>query len=189
LSQQFVLALLCQSLSASLDTVVHICIANTACLKLLLVCLCMHRSTGIHGTGHCVIERRQERKEKLPSEAKLLEHLVAVKGQLFGDEARAAGILRQLLNGPIRVVPYMRIDGKRVVPRLEFTINLVAALPAAVASPLRPAAAAEDEPPEMLNRPLVVNAFAEPQPVKHARVTLKRRLAGKTYKEIAKNWN
>lgn len=48
-------------------------------------------------------------------------------------------ILRQLLVGPIRVMPLMRIDGKRVVPRLEFTINLVAALPPAVAGPLRQA--------------------------------------------------
>ena len=109
------------------------------------------------------VEEQAGRKEKLPSTAKLLEHLGAVKGQLFGDEARAAVILRQLLNGPIRVVPFMRIDGKRVVPRLEFTINLVAALPSAVAGPLRQAAAAEDEPWVMLQRTLVVNAFAEPQ--------------------------
>ena len=46
-----------------------------------------------------------------------------------------------------RVIPYMRIDGKRVVPRLEFTINLVAALPSAVAGPLRQAATEEGEPP------------------------------------------
>ena len=43
----------------------------------------------------------------------------------------------------------------------------------------------EGEPPVMLERPLVVNAFAEPQLVKHARVIVERRLAGKTYKEIA----
>jgi len=48
------------------------------------------------------------------------------------------------------------------VPRLEFTINLVVALPSAVAGPLRQAAAAEEEPPVMLQRTLVVNAFAEP---------------------------
>ena len=69
--------------------------------------------------------------------------------------------------------------------RREFTINLVAALPSAVAGPLRQAAAVEGEPPVMLKRPLVVNAFAEPQLVKHARVIVERRLAGKTYKEIA----
>jgi hypothetical protein len=132
------------------------------------------------------VEEQAGHKEKLPSDAKLLEHLGAVKGQLFGDEARAAVILRQLLKGPIQVVPFMRIDGKRVVPRLEFTINLVAALPSAVAGPLRQAAAVEGEPPLMLERPLVVNAFAEPQLVKHARVIVERRLAGKTYKEIAK---
>ena len=70
-----------------------------------------------------------------------------MKGQLLGDEARAAVILRQLLDGPIRVVPFMRIDGKRVVPRLEFTLNLVAALPSAVAAPLRRAATGEGELP------------------------------------------
>ena len=49
----------------------------------------------------------------------------------------------------------------------------------------RCSASAEEEPPVMLQRPLVVNAFAEPQLVKHARVIVERRLAGKTYKEIA----
>jgi hypothetical protein len=137
------------------------------------------------------VDEQAGRKEKLPSAAKLLEHLEAVKLQLLGDEARAVVILRQLLDGPIRVIPYMRIDGKRVVPRLEFTINLVAALPTAVAGSLRQAATAESEPPAgepaaMLQRTLVVNAFAEPQLVKHARVIVERRLQGKTYKEIAK---
>jgi hypothetical protein len=82
----------------------------------------------------------------------------------------------------------MRIDGKRVVPRLEFTINLVAALPPAVAAPLRQAAGedAEDEPVAMLKRTLMVNAFDEPQLVKHARVIVEGRLEGKTYKKIAK---
>lgn len=64
------------------------------------------------------VEEQAGRNEKLPTAAKLLEHLEAVKGQLLGDEARAAVILRQLLEGPIRVIPFMRIDGKRVVPRL-----------------------------------------------------------------------
>lgn len=43
------------------------------------------------------VEEQAGRKEKLPSEAKLLEHLGAVKGQLVGDESRVAVILRQLL--------------------------------------------------------------------------------------------
>ena len=97
-------------------------------------------------------------------------------------------ILRQLRDGPIRVIPFIRIDGKRVVPRLEFTINLVAALLPAVAEPLRQAAGDEaaTEPVAMLKRTLLVSAFDEPQLVKHTRVIVGRRLEGKTYKEIAK---
>jgi hypothetical protein len=38
----------------------------------------------------------------------------------------------------------------------------------------------------MLKRTLLVDAFAEPQLVKHARLIVVRRLEGKTYKEIAK---
>jgi len=34
-----------------------------------------------------------------------------------GLSARAVIILGQLLDGPIRVIPSIRIDGKRVVPR------------------------------------------------------------------------
>ncbi len=54
-------------------------------------------------------------------------------------------------------------------------------------SPLHHAAGdeAEDEPVAMLKRTLMVNALDEPQLVKHARVIVERRLAGKTYKEIA----
>jgi site-specific DNA recombinase len=131
------------------------------------------------------------RKGKLPSTAKLLEHLEAVKGQLLGDEARAAVILRQLLDGPIRVIPYMRIDGKRVVPRLEFTLNLVGALPPPVAGPLALAEQAregvEAGPPAMLERKLLVDAFAEPDLVRHARLIVERRLQGQRYKQIAKD--
>jgi len=92
------------------------------------------------------------------------------EGQLLGEENRAAVILRQLRDGPIRVIPLMRIDGKRVVPRLEFTINLVAALLPAVAEPLRQPAGDEaaTEPVAMLKRTLLVSAFDEPQLVKHA---------------------
>ncbi len=132
------------------------------------------------------VEEQSKRKGPLPSAAKLLEHLEAVKGQLLGDEARAAVILRQLLAGPIRLVPFMRIDGKRVVPRLEFTLNLVAAFPPVVAEPLRQASAAGDEPPAMLEKTLLINVFHEPDLVRHARLIVTRRLEGKTYKEIAK---
>jgi len=142
---------------------------------------------------------RQGRKGPLPSPKKLLEHLEAVKGQLLGDEPRAAVILRQLLDGPIRVIPYMRIDGKRVVPRLEFMINLAAALPPAVADPLRRLEQADGSvqgeqaeqggggAPAMLRRTLLVDAFFEPQLVRHARVIVGRRLQGETYKQIAKD--
>ena len=82
---------------------------------------------------------------------------------------------RQLLDGPIRVILYMRIDGKRVVPRLEFAINLVAALPPAVAGPLRQAAGheAEDEPVAMLKRTLMVNPEAAGLPEPYRRLTEK----------------
>jgi len=132
------------------------------------------------------LEERARVRKKLPSKATLLEHLEAVKGQLLEDETRATVILRQLLDGPIKVVPYMRVDGKRVVPRLEFTINLVAAFPAEVNGPLGLDAIAGNEPPALLQRQLLVNAFFEPHLVKHTNYILNRRAAGVTYKAIAK---
>jgi hypothetical protein len=140
-----------------------------------------------------VRSRRQElegqmgRKAPLPTAAKLLEHLEAVKGQLLGDEARAAVILRQLLAGPIRVIPYMRIDGKRVVPRLELELNLVAAVPPGVADVLRRAEQGAVELPAMFKKTLLVNVFHEPDLVRHARVIVERRLQGETFKQIAKD--
>jgi hypothetical protein len=47
-------------------------------------------------------------------------------------------------------------------------------------------AAATDELPVLFKRMLLVNAFAEPELVRHARLIVTRRLEGKTYKEIAK---
>jgi DNA invertase Pin-like site-specific DNA recombinase len=133
------------------------------------------------------LEEQMGRKAPLPTAAKLLEHLEAVKGQLLGDEARATVILRQLLAGPIRVIPYMRIDGKRVVPRLEFELNLVAAVPPGVADVLRRAEQGAVEPPALFKKTLLVNVFHEPDLVRHARVIVERRLQGETYKQIAKD--
>jgi site-specific DNA recombinase len=133
------------------------------------------------------LEAQAGRKAPLPSAAKLLEHLEAVKGQSLGEEARVAVILRQLLAGPIRVIPYMRIDGKRVVPRLEFALNLVAAFPPGVADALRRAEQGGCEQPAMLEKTLLVNVFHEPDLVRHARVIVERRLQGQTYKQIAKD--
>ena len=87
------------------------------------------RELAILRTHRQEVEEQAGRKGPLPSAAKLLDHLEAVKGQLLGDEARAAA---------------------------------------------------------MLKRTLLVDAFAEPQLVKHARLIVVRRLEGKTYKEIAK---
>lgn len=49
--------------------------------------------------GSVATELKKLDKEKLPSAAKLLEQLEAIKGQLLGDEAPAAVIPRQLLDG------------------------------------------------------------------------------------------
>ena len=98
-------------------------------------------------------------------------------------------ILRQLLDGPIRVMPYMRVDGKRVVPRLEFTLNLVAAFPPVVAGPLalagqgarRRGRAAGDAQADAARRCVCRAAAGEA-----CRLIVERRLEGKTYKAIAK---
>jgi hypothetical protein len=82
------------------------------------------------------LSKRAGHGEKLPGPAALLRHLESVKDGLGGNEARARVILRGLLDGPIRVVPFMRVDGKKVVPRLEFKLKLVRALPPVMADAL-----------------------------------------------------
>jgi hypothetical protein len=131
------------------------------------------------------LEEQSRVKAQLPSTAKLLEHLMAVKDQLIGEESRAAVFLRQLLAAPIRVMPYMRIDGKKVVPRIEIDLNLVSALPPGVATPLR-RTTSPTEPPEILKRSLLVDVAYHPQLVQHALVTVERRKAGLRYATIAK---
>jgi DNA invertase Pin-like site-specific DNA recombinase len=137
------------------------------------------------------LSRRAGRDEKLPGPAELLRHLESVKDGLGSDEGRAAVILRSLLDGPIRVVPFMRIDGKKVVPRLEFTLKLVGALPPAMAGALHGdgGASSEAEPvgaaSTVLRRSFSLDVFFQPQLVRHATLILEQRRQGKTFKAIA----
>ena len=142
------------------------------------------------------LSRRAGREEKLPGPAELLRHLESVKNGLGSDEGRAAVILRSLLDGPIRVVPFMRVDEKKVVPRLEFTLKLVGALPPAMAAALHgdggasgdaggdagPAATAGS----VLTRSFCLDVSFQPQLVRHATLILEQRRQGKTLKVIAK---
>jgi hypothetical protein len=138
------------------------------------------------------LSRRAGRDEKLPGPAELLRHLESVKAGLGSDEGRAAVILRSLLDGPIRVVPFMRIDGKKVVPRLEFTLKLVGALPSAMAGALQgdaggsgdagPAATAGS----VLTRSFYLDVAFQPQLVRHATLILEQKRLGKTLKATAK---
>lgn len=52
--------------------------------------------------------------------------------------------------------------------------------------PLSRAEPGAAKPPVVLERLLLVNAFHEPELVRHARLIVERRLEGKTYREIAK---
>jgi hypothetical protein len=137
------------------------------------------------------LSKRAGHGEKLPGPAALLRHLESVKDGLGGDEGRAAVILRSLLDGPIRVVPFMRIDGKKVVPRLEFTLKLVGALPPAMAGALHGdgGASSEAEPvgaaATVLRRSFCLDVFFQPQLVRHATLILEQRRQGKTFKAIA----
>ena len=141
------------------------------------------------------LSRRAGRDEKLPGPAELLRHLESVKDGLGSDEGRAAVILRSLLDGPIRVVPFMRIDGKKVVPRLEFTLKLVGALPPAMACALHGDGGASSEAEAagvaatMLRRSFCLDVFFQPQLVRHATLILEQWRKGKTLKEIAKELN
>jgi hypothetical protein len=137
------------------------------------------------------LSRRAGRDEKLPGPAELLRHLESVKDGLGGNEGRAAVILRSLLDGPIRVVPFMRIDRKKVVPRLEFTLKLAGALPPSMAGALHgdgagTEAEAAGAAATMLRRSFCLDVFFEPQLVRHATLILEQRRQGKTFKAIAK---
>jgi hypothetical protein len=137
------------------------------------------------------LSRRAGRDEKLPGPAELLRHLESVKDGLGANESRAAVILRSLLDGPIRVVPFMRIDRKKVVPRLEFTLKLAGALPQSMAGALHgdgasTEAEAAGAAATMLRRSFCLDVFFEPQLVRHATLILEQRRQGKTFKAIAK---
>jgi hypothetical protein len=138
------------------------------------------------------LSRRAGRDEKLPGPAELLRHLESVKAGLGSDEGRAAVILRSLLDGPIRVVPFMRIDGKKVVARLEFTLKLVGALPSVMAGALQGDAGGGGDAGlaattgSVLTRSFFLDVAFQPQLVRHATLILEQRRQGKTQKATAK---
>ena len=137
------------------------------------------------------LSKRAGRDEKLPGPAELLRHLESVKDGLGSNDGRAAVILRSLLDGPIRVVPFMRIDRKKVVPKLEFTLKLVGALPPAMAVALHNDggddgnAEAAVGAATVLRRSFCLNVFFQPHLVRHAGLILEQRRQGMMFKTIA----
>lgn len=79
---------------------------------------------------------------------------------------------------------------ERVYPAvLEAVVDEVLSLDgvrAVAVEPMSRAGQGAGKPPVVFERLLLVNAFHEPELVRHARLIVERRLEGKTYKEIAK---
>jgi DNA invertase Pin-like site-specific DNA recombinase/DNA-binding transcriptional MerR regulator len=125
----------------------------------------------------------------LPSKPELLAHLEKVKAGLLADEKRAAVMLRQMLAGSIRFMPYRRLCSTRVVPRAEFEIRLAAALPgkaADIGDGDGGNGGSDDAAVLGLRRSLCVDLFEQPLLVRHAVKAFQMREEGITYVEIGK---
>ena len=114
---------------------------------------------------------------------------VSLPKQAYDLLCTASLLHPRTLSSPIRGKRILSQDlaqdlGRASVPRVEFTLNLVAALPSAVAKTLRQAEAADDKPPAVFQRTLLVNVFHEPQLVRHAGLIMERRQQGLTFKAI-----
>ena len=95
----------------------------------------------------------------LPSPEDLLGHLESLRADLIAGDRRAPVILRSLLAGPIRAVPYQQFGTDKVVLRAEFEVTLTSGLPAVIGESIRQDGIETVDGITLVRRPVVVDLF------------------------------
>jgi len=114
------------------------------------------------------LESRESKRADLPSPEALLGHLESLRVDLIAADRRAAVILRSLLLGPIRAVPYRQFGSDKVVLRAEFELALTSGLPAVIGDSIRLDGMEAIDGVELVRRPVVVDLFAMSAVPRHA---------------------
>jgi DNA invertase Pin-like site-specific DNA recombinase len=102
---------------------------------------------------------REGQRAALPSPEELLGHLESLRADLIAGDRRAPVILRSLLDGPIRAVPYQQFGTDKVVLRAEFEVTLTSGLPAVIGESIRQDGIETVGGITLVRRPLVVDLF------------------------------
>jgi DNA invertase Pin-like site-specific DNA recombinase len=114
------------------------------------------------------LSSREHQRQQLPSPAELLGHLESLRVDLLTGDRRAAVILRSLLDGPIRAVPYQQFGSDKVVLRAEFELTLTNGFPASIADSAKHAVMGAAEGISLARRPVVVDLFEVSAVPRHA---------------------
>jgi site-specific DNA recombinase len=138
------------------------------------------------------IERLVEQNEldvPVPTEEDVRRLLDDLKAKLLGDLGREVGpLLRRLIDGEIRAMPYKLFDRDSLHLRAHFRLNLLGLVPAHWGRPLADRVAPEDlkQLAQVHSVPLVVDLFKRPPRVVHAPAVYKMVSSGLTIAEAAR---
>jgi hypothetical protein len=111
---------------------------------------------------------RESQRAELPSPEALLGHLESLRVDLIAGDRRAAIILRSLLHGPIRAVPYQQFGSDKVVLRAEFEVTLTSGLPPTIGESIRQDGVEAVDGLTLVRRPIVVDLFEMSAVPRHA---------------------
>ena len=111
---------------------------------------------------------RESQRAELPSPEAFLGHLESLRIDLIAGDRRAAIILRSLLHGPIRAVPYQQFGSDKVVLRAEFEVTLTSGLPTTIAESIRQDGVEAVDGITLVRRPIVVDLFEMSAVPRHA---------------------
>jgi len=114
------------------------------------------------------LSSRESQRAALPSSEEHLGHLESLRADLIAGDRRAPVILRSLLHGPIRAVPYQQFGSDKVVLRAEFEVTLTSGLPAVIGESIRQDGIETVDGITLVRRPVVVDLFEMSTVPQHA---------------------
>jgi len=114
------------------------------------------------------LSAREGRQAALPSPEELLGYLESLRVDLIAGDRRAAVILRSLLHGPIRAVPYQQFGSDVAVKDRRGEVTLTSGLPAAIAESIRQDGVEAVDGLTLVRRPVVVDLFEMSAVPRHA---------------------
>jgi hypothetical protein len=131
------------------------------------------------------LRAEQAKQVEIPTKAQFFEALDHAAKSLGTKDLQARELLKMLLAGPIRAVPYQTIDGDRVVLRAHFTLNLIGLCPEELRRQLERSNRFRFEDLQLRQVECVEDLFIEPKYVTHA-LTAFGMKATHTLEEIGK---